>query len=72
MFKCYDCGRVFETPKTYVEHHPYGMGYATEEFGVCPHCNGDVEEATRCSECGGWFFKDELTDGVCEDCDLEG
>lgn len=71
MFKCYGCNTTFLEPKIYYEHHPYGMGYATERFAVCPRCGDNFEEATQCTECGEWFFKDELTDGVCEDCNLE-
>jgi len=38
MWKCEDCGYIFDEPKIIYERHPYGMGYATEEFAVCPHC----------------------------------
>ena len=65
MFKCYCCNTTFLEPKIYYEHHPYGMR-------VCPHCGENFEEATQCKECGEWFFKDELTDDICEDCKLEG
>ena len=69
MFKCLDCGRIFDEPSTYEEHHPYGMGYATETFGCCPYCNGNFEEAKQCEGCGDFFTKDELCNGFCEECE---
>lgn len=71
MFKCYCCNATFLEPKIIEEHHPYGMGYATETFAVCPYCGDNFEEATQCTKCGEWFFKDELTNCICEDCNLE-
>ena len=70
-FKCLECGNVFEDGEqaTWYEQHPYGMGYATEEFSGCPLCKGDFEETKQCKICGGEFLEDELLgDCVCEDC----
>ena len=70
-FKCLACGHIFEDGEQAVweEHHPYGMGYATEEFSGCPICNGDFEETKQCEICGGEFLEDELNGGcVCDDC----
>lgn len=70
-FKCLSCGHIFEDGEQamWEEHHPYGMGYATEEFSGCPICNGDFEETKQCEICGGEFLEDELLGGcVCEDC----
>lgn len=69
MFKCLDCGHVFETPDEFRENHgDPGKGY--ESFGVCPECSSDdYEEVEQCSECGEWFSPDELYScGCCESC----
>ena len=79
MYICYNCGAVFETPAVYEEHHPYGRGYATEEWAICPCCDStDFEEAKRCSHCGNFFAELEYVQGheggLCEECyeDLYG
>ena len=68
MFKCNECGMVFNEPATCEEPHPYGMGSASETFACCPYCKGNFEEAVKCEICGEWFTEDELFFGVCEDC----
>jgi hypothetical protein len=70
VYKCLECGHIFEDEeaKKVEEHHPYGMGYATETFFCCPLCNGSYEETKKCKNCGGEFLEDELKDGFCEDC----
>lgn len=63
MLICNDCGETFyeDDVKIEYEHHPYGMGTATEEFSYCPHCGGDgIEEAHKCLRCGGYFTLDAL------------
>ena len=70
-FKCLECGNIFEEGEQarWEEHHPYGMGYAAEEFSGCPVCNGSYEETKQCKICGGEFLEDELNgDGVCDEC----
>ena len=70
-YKCLECGNVFEEGEQarWEEHHPYGMGYAAEEFSGCPVCNGSYEETKQCAICGGEFLEDELNGGcVCDDC----
>lgn len=70
-YKCLACGHIFEEEEQarWEEHHPYGMGYAAEEFSGCPICKGDFEETKRCEICGGEFLENELLgDCVCEDC----
>ena len=69
--KCLECGNVFEDGEQAIwcEHHPYGMGYAAEEFSGCPICKGDYEKTKQCKICGGEFLEDELLGGcVCEEC----
>lgn len=70
-FKCLECGHIFEDGEwaRWEEHHPYGMGYAAEEFSGCPICKGDFEEAKQCKICGGEFLEDELNGCcVCNEC----
>ena len=67
MYICYECGALFDTPDTYVERHPYGMGYATERWSMCPCCeSNDYGTAQECKECGEYVA--ELEDGLCEEC----
>lgn len=67
MYICNNCGLVFEDCKIDRQFHPYGMGYAAEEFAVCPHCNDtDFDEAKQCEMCGE--FVAELEDGLCDCC----
>lgn len=68
MFICEDCENIFTESKVILEHHPYGMGYASEEIYVCPHCNSTaIAEAVKCKRCGEYFV--ELPeDDICDLC----
>lgn len=69
MYRCKDCGEIFDDPATQYEYHPYGMGYAHEEWAVCPCCRDtDFEEVEECERCGEVFPVDELCDGLCDTC----
>ena len=71
MFKCLDCGHIFEEGEqaTREERHPYGSTTASEYFAVCPVCGGDFEEAACCEKCGGVFLEEELVAGCyCKEC----
>ena len=73
MYICNDCGAVFEEPKIIEEHHPYGMGYATEYWAVCSCCGDtDIQEAEECCRCGEYVA--ELHEGMCDICydEMEG
>ena len=56
MYICNCCEEVFETPDTYEERHPCGMGYASEEWSVCPNCGEEIDLDYDCD---------------CEDCDCQ-
>jgi hypothetical protein len=78
MYKCLDCGAVFEEPKEYAEDRTPGGSFEggsfIEHFTGCPYCEGAYEEAKQCEICGEYFTSDELTDtteyinGGCGDC----
>lgn len=71
MFKCLECGHIFEEGEQFVvvEQHPYGDTTAEESFAYCPVCGGDFEETKSCKKCGGEFLEDELFGGYyCADC----
>lgn len=45
MYKCFDCGRIFETPHTWQEPRGEFWGMpCTETVSGCPYCDGDYEE----------------------------
>lgn len=67
MFICNNCGETFTDGKTVFEFHPYGDGYASEPWAVCPYCEDtDFSEAQQCERCSE--FSAELKDGLCEYC----
>ena len=69
MYKCCECGHLFEEGEqavTYETHGFYQPPY--EEIHSCPVCGGDFEEVHQCKECGEWHTEDELYDGWCEKC----
>lgn len=71
MFKCIDCGHIFENGEEAIreERHPYGSTTASEYFSVCPICGDDFETTQSCKKCGGEFLEDELIGGYyCEEC----
>lgn len=67
MYKCLNCGEVFEEPASVRETHGFTDGFA-ETFYMCPYCSGDYEEAKQCQECDEWHTENELYDGWCEKC----
>lgn len=63
MFKCEECGEVFETPNRWSET---GLPYAT--LTGCPKCGGYYEEAEQCKVCKDWHLPSKMYSGVCVDC----
>ena len=61
MYKCSNCGEIFEDPKAIKED--WG-----ETFSVCQYCNGDYDEVKQCDHCDEWHTEDELYSGWCEKC----
>ena len=71
MYRCENCGHLFEEGEQTVWHENYGAEIGGETFDGCPLCRGDYEEVHQCKECGDWHTDDELYDGWCEKCRRE-
>ena len=63
MFKCCECGHLFEDGEQAVWTEAHG-----EKWSGCPICNAGYEEVHQCKECGDWHTENELYDGWCEKC----
>ena len=71
MYRCYECGNLFEEGEQAVWYENYGECHGVtsmEQFRGCPICHGDYEEVNQCKKCGSWHTDDELYDGWCEKC----
>ena len=82
MYRCRDCGFLFEEPKKYSEDRtPGGVfegGSFIEEYMGCPRCSESYDEVFECNCCSEYYFDEELTDTtgminggigkVCEQC----
>lgn len=63
MYKCTDCGNVFD--------EPHKMGRYIEAEYVCPNCGSEYyEEAERCGNptCYNYVFKGKI---ICKACQVE-
>ena len=71
MFKCTECGAVFEEGEEAVWEEDRGEFWGVscrETMRGCPKCKGNYEEAFKCQRCDEWCLEDELNDGYCEFC----
>lgn len=69
MYKCIECGHIFENPRIIEESRGECFGYeAYERIGVCPICGGGYDEGEECGICGNFCLENELHSGVCEKC----
>lgn len=72
MYKCLDCGFVFEESEAKKVTEEIGECFgspAFEESYVCPRCEGYFEETKTCVLCGEPFLDKEWVDGeYCGDC----
>ena len=71
MYKCTECGHLFEEGEQAVWYENQGECHgvtAMERFSGCPLCHEDYEEVYQCKKCGEWHSEDELYDGWCEKC----
>lgn len=71
MYKCLDCGHIFEQGEQVNWKEDRGEFWGSscgEKISGCPICKGDYEETKRCEICGSEHLADDLISGVCEDC----
>ena len=71
MYKCIECGHLFEEGERAVWYENQGECHgvtAMERFSGCPLCHEDYEEVHQCKKCGEWKYDDELYNGWCEKC----
>lgn len=69
MYKCCECGNLFEEGEQAVWEETHGLDSPPyEKWSGCPICKGDYEEVHQCKGCGDWHTDDELYDGWCEKC----
>ena len=69
MYKCCECGNLFEEGEQAVWEETHGLDSPPyEKWSGCPVCKGGYEEVHQCEQCGDWHSEDELYDGWCEKC----
>ena len=69
MYRCCECGNLFEEGEQAVWEETHGLDSPPyEKFSGCPLCKGDYEEVYQCDSCGDWHTEDELYEGWCEKC----
>lgn len=68
MYRCENCGHLFEEGEQAVWYENYGAEIGGEMFGGCPMCKGGYEEVHQCKECEEWHTENELYSGWCEKC----
>ena len=69
MFKCCECGNLFEEGEQAVWEERHGLDSPPyEKWSGCPVCKGDYEEVHQCKKCGEWHSEGALYDGLCEKC----
>lgn len=68
MYKCEECGYVFEDAQHWEERHEFWGASCSEMWSGCPECSGGYEEAEQCKICGEWFLPNELHGGACGTC----
>lgn len=66
MYKCKDCGLIFDEPKEYSEDYTPGGAFEggsfINRFSGCPNCSGAYDDAKKCEICGEYFLEEELED----------
>ena len=69
MYKCLECGHIFEDGEEAVWYETHGFSTPPyERWSGCPMCKGDFEETVSCLVCGGEFLEEDLIGGVCKHC----
>lgn len=71
MYKCLDCGHIFEKGEesVWIESRGECFGFQSyEKMQGCPLCGGDFQETKPCKICGSEHLEDELNENICDDC----
>ena len=69
---CRECGAIVYGSEAERYRESHGLDeHPFEDFMVCPHCNGDLLPAKRCEHCGELFPEEDLSDGLCQECEKE-
>ena len=71
MYKCTECGHIFEygeEKKRMESRGEFGGSPCFEEMIGCPLCGGEYEETIPCKICGSEHLEEELNGGVCDSC----
>lgn len=63
MYKCIDCGHLFDEGEQTTWKEDYG-----EQFCGCPICKGDFEKTEKCKSCDAEHLESELIYGFCPEC----
>lgn len=70
MFKCLNCGHLFDEGEQAVAHDRHGFRFGSgEEYSACPVCGGtDLEATVRCRKCGGEYLEADMHGSFCYQC----
>ena len=70
MFKCVNCGHIFEEGEQAVKSDRHGFRYGpAEEYSACPLCGcTDLDRTVRCRKCGGEYLEEEMHGSICDEC----
>ena len=71
MYICTKCNHIFGEGEAKVIHENQGecFGFpAIESFSACPICEGEYEEAAKCSICEEYYLEEDLTNDICDEC----
>lgn len=67
MYKCLECGAIFEEGSEAVWQETHGLDTPPyETLSGCPICKGAYEEAPECKLCGN--YKNVDNESYCEEC----
>ena len=72
MYRCENCGHLFEEGEQAVWEERHGLDTPPyEKWDGCPLCRGSYEQVYQCKECGEWHEEGYIFEGVCESCLIE-
>ena len=69
MYRCRDCGHLFEEGEEYSYTETHGFYGAGETFSFCPVCRGSFFKVERCSVCDEYCMKEG--EEFCDDCKVD-